>query len=258
MIPLKIGDKTINIKSGYHEISYNEFQLLLKADTIYQKLSCISDAGEEVFYNIKEKDIVPFIQWLSDEIRVDKAIDFIMVGNKIIYIPKDIKNLSFGQYRIAKRFVYVMSSKENGFEEINFELLDVILRPIYEGVYTYRNDELKTKDFINKLKEVSYVELLSVFMRIVENMIQLIDRDSKCLYRKPDPKHILAGVDKLGKFGDAYTIDKLIGNDITKINELMNMEYEEVFMKMWRDVYMGDYEKRLEKIYHNERTNNNK
>ena len=258
MIPLKIGDSIVNIKSSYHELSYDEFQALLKEDTIYQKLSCISDAEEEVFKNIKEEDILPFIEWLADEIKPDKDIQSIMVEDKIIDMPKDIKYLSFGQYRIAKGLVSEMSSTEKGFEEINFELLEVILRPVYEGVYIYIHDELKTKNFINKLKQVSYVELLSVFMRIVENMIQLINRESKFLYRKPDPKHILAGVDKLGIFGDAYTIDKLTGNDITKINELMNMEYEEVFMKMWRDVYMNDYEKRLEKIYHNERTNNNK
>jgi len=55
----------------------------------------------------------------------------------------------------------------------------------------------------------------------------------------------------LDVFKEHKTIDALAGGDILKYEQVLEMPYETVFVKLWYEKEMAEYQKRLHEIIRN-------
>lgn len=59
---------------------------------------------------------------------------------------------------------------------------------------------------------------------------------------------MVAKIDKLDVFKEVNTIDALAGGDILKWEKVVNLEYELVFVKLYKSKLEAEYQERLSKV----------
>lgn len=223
-------ERNVKMKNSFSEISYSEYEKIISAKTNEEILDLLFINPDKV--KIKYSDFFIFTSWLNE---LPEEIDtsfFIYCGRVVNILPVHMN--TFGKYREAKEILKKMqANKENDKAAINFSLLKLFLNiPEVE------------------IKEMPFDFCFTVYKNICEQMVKLIEREAQYLNTIPTPEEKRAGIDNLNKFGDMYFIDSLCGDDLTKRDLILNLEYEEIFWKQVRDFEISKYFKRLNKVAH--------
>jgi hypothetical protein len=81
----------------------------------------------------------------------------------------------------------------------------------------------------------------------VSDELKQINENENVLSSNPEPEMITAGINRLEKFG-IYGVARSLTDDITKVNEILEMPYSDVFMALYYNKTTNDIQKAYQEI----------
>jgi hypothetical protein len=250
MIPFKIADKDVQIPGSWQDTRVGHYLELCKADTIDQKLRAIS--GFKNWAEVKDEEkakLFPHLSWMIEEpaIKANACPALVWVEDDAVPIYfTNIGNGTWLQKREAQRALHKATSGGGTIEGCMVELLAIYLYPQVTGKPYRTAEAIELRD---RILNSRFIPMFEYFLYLQTELTRIIERDIKYLSRNPDAKQTLAGVSRLERFKDWYSIDDLSGNDLLKQEAVLDMEYDVIFFKLWRDLERNEYTERLKKAY---------
>ncbi len=99
-----------------------------------------------------------------------------------------------------------------------------------------------------KADELTLFEAIPLANDLYKQLDEINKKESIALKFNPTPEQRRAGIDKFNQFGANNTIDALAGGDILKYEQILKIDYNTIFVKLYRSKIEHDYEKKYSKI----------
>lgn len=231
MITFSIDNQKVNCPVSWEEVSIASAIKLRTANTLSEIFNALTGFEFPIEDFQVRNQIYPFITFVSDNIDFDKLPMPEKIGD---YVPlKNLGHGTFGQKIQAQRII------SNAFKG-NPKKVDVtsFMIPVLRVYMPEQTD----------IESLSFIKYYPVFNHYCNEIIRLVGRDKKYLDSRPDPELTLAGIDKLSHFGEMRIIDQLAEGDLVKYDEILKMEYDVVFKKLWYMKEMNDLTERVNRI----------
>lgn len=239
LLPYTINNKQVDCPVSWHEVS---LQLLLNLEdkNIYQKLSIITGLTIAEIKTIEPKIDSLFgtaLNWITRQPDFSKIpLPDEYLGHKL---PFDLKKKKFGQKLYAQQIVTKQSPQE-------------IIKAFPELIATYLTDDFtdeRIEHYTTLALQSKAIEAVPVALWLQRQVIEILETESKLLQSEPTNEERRAGIKNFEKFGSFNLIDTLAGGDILKHDEIYQQNYERIFLKMYRDLEVSKFQRKLSEIY---------
>lgn len=231
ILPFKINDHPVTCPGGWEDLTLGQV-LDMEGKTIQEQLSILtgvdlSSLGDEAFILF-----AVVIEWLVE--------------------PPDWTNLPLPQKFLRQEIPFPLGSKCFGQKLYAQDLLTRKPSAFDEliGIYFAKVFDDKDIDYVTeKVRKQSCIEAVPVALWLRGEVIKLMEKESKLLKSEATNEEKRAGLKNFDKFGSFNLIDTLAGGDILKHDEIYKQTYDRVFLKLYRDLEVSNYQRKLTEIY---------
>lgn len=189
-------------------------------------------------------DLYVYLSWiydLPDFSKIEQA-DFLIIEEEVLKIP-DIRKKEFGKIILLKE---ILKKKD---KNINY---------ICKALALYLTPEMNEDSFKEmelKIKKTAFIKVYSCFLNLLNQYDFIIKMEKNLPKTTATKEQSEAGYGRLNELGDFNVIDIISVRNGYKLEEVERLDYNTIYMLLWRINELDNYEKRLKKIYDNKRTN---
>lgn len=238
MIKFKTTYGTIDIPTSYHELKISDYvQIVERSEELVFVFSLLTGLTEQQVQTLDLSSVVPFIDFLKDSANDLEPLDFIEVEGV------QITNISIREKTWAQKIAAT--------DAINdlVQLVAVYVTPILNGE-KFNPDQLTST--VEKLNEMSVFDVYSFGLDLREQLLSILDIESKRLQSEITPEQHKAGIAEFDVLGVFNTIDMIAGGDVLKYDAVLELDYGTIFNKLLHSNISSKFEKRLNDIMRNQ------
>jgi len=223
MVKFKINGKTYKAKTKWSEVDPDK---LMMCDGIKDELKCLTDVPHETIDSATELQLFPLYTLISFIDDVEENIDepYINFWDKI------------------KSFVGIKKTKAIDIEQAPYKTLELAKVNLKTG---------KSYAKILKAGRIYYpdeknpVLLLGLGANIINQIAVFLEKYSEMIQSEPDADEVWAGVESLSDFGAWGTAYNLAGEDILKLQSVLELPALRVYEALRYNYRKSQYQKRL-------------
>lgn len=221
------------VPSCFEELTFNQVLALNDKKTI----------NEVVGFDLPV-DLYPFLTWIYDPLNFDKIEPkkYLTINGDIFFLP-DIRKKPFGKKILLSEI---------------FKKKDENISYICKALSLYLTDEMNEESFNsleNEIKKMPFVDVYSCFLSLLEQWSMIVKMENNLPKTFSTHEQNEAGLGKLKELGDFNILDLISVRNGYKISEVELLDYNTVYLLIFRINELDNYEKRLKKIYDNKRAN---
>ena len=162
-----------------------------------------------------------------------------------------------------EEFAFIIKNGKRSSELIGYDL-ETITKSSYKFVNEIAPDLIKNAKFdellykslrdrgynvfFYEIENANKNKLLESFCWIYDELKEINLLEEAYLNTPPDPKLMMAGIDRMNVFGITNIVDSLAGGDILKWEQIKELPYHMVFDKQYKTAIENDIQKRLVEI----------
>lgn len=221
------------LPSSFDELSYLQVMAIMEKKTI-----------EEIINIELPIECYIYLQWIYDlpDFAKMEAENHIIIGGEVYKIP-DIKKKEFGKKIVLSE---IFKKKNNNL----LYICKIVALYIVEGM---NDDSINEMEF--KLKHEPFVNVYRCYLAILKQYEEVLLMESNLPRAHTTVEQGQAGVGRLKELGDFNIIDMIAVRNGYKIEEVEALDYNTIYLLLWRINELDNYEKRLKAIYDNKRNN---
>lgn len=132
-----------------------------------------------------------------------------------------------------------------------YELPYGIIKDIQSDIENEEIDIFKLLEYLKKItdKKLYFYSSVQTCNWLLENVVSLLETESKLLGGKATNEEIEAGIEEFASLGVYNQLRTLCGNDITKIDKVREVKYSWAFCELVARKKEHEFEKSLKEIY---------
>lgn len=185
-------------------------------------------------------DLTPVVECLdfikTPVLDIIEASPSILIHEKLYLLPDDLGSGEWAQK--------LLTTKAIGESDL-VKALAIYLQPVFYK-RDFDNEKVdRVKDILSKL-DVETV--FSSVKYVLEKLKTLNERDKKQLKSEITHEQKRAGIDMFNDLGDFNTINMIAGGDVTKYDEVLRIDYNTIFNKLYHIKISAKFDKALNKI----------
>lgn len=229
----------ILIPAGWHEVNLDQ-AIALETETDPQKIvKILSGSDVENF-----EYIFTFLNWITEPIDMDhlQGSNELKLQNDTI-ILKEIKTYSWAQ-KILFNEMLKESDKTMMLKNVA-GLISIYVYPIFSGEKFNYDDALK---FSEKIKSCNFLESINFLKNILNQIEEILQAEKKIPSNPATPEMISAGVKMFDQLGIMSVVDMISGGDVTKYDQVLEIEYSVIYQKLLKIGITSVYEKKYKEI----------
>lgn len=234
---VKEGDveSSVECPASWDEITVAQYLRLKTASTLVEVFGALTGRHhyDGISEDILERNVFPYLTYIADK----PDFENLPIPPDYLGMPKNLGHGTFGQKLRAQKIIH------KAFKGGKADKVDVT-EFMVELLAVYCCDDKPNFNILN----IPFVQAYPLFNHYCNEILRLVKRDKQYLDRKPDADLTLAGINSLDKFGEMKIIDSLAGGDSLKYNEVLALEYDVVFKKLWYNVELEEFRKRLYRV----------
>jgi len=252
MIKARIKDDEYHVPTKWSEITYRQYVDMNETDSDMEVVSIASGIPAEIIEAVDDEQlykVVLLLGFLNVPFSIEgrTAPEEILVGKKKIKLVKDIREKTFGQ---KIYFGEIVKQRETSLIPLLTEIVSIYTQPYFDDS---KFDMDKAEELIPLLEDVFFVDLYSTAISYLDQLKKILDDEAATLTAKPDQDQITAGVDMFQQFGVMNTVKALANNDVTKYAEVLEIEYNTVFVHMRMNKVQNDFNDNYSKVLEQKR-----
>lgn len=232
---VKLKDKkrgvNIDCPACWSDVTLEHYHLIKSAgDDKYAALSAICKQPIEVVKRFDEgsiNKIILFTKFLSD-INMDlwKLPTSVNIGGVEVVTNIDIRQKTFGQ----KILLELELKKCENYVAMLQNIIEIYFQPLLTK--KNYNVDLRNETRKNIFNTLSVCDAYAIASNYSAQLVEVLKQEKAQLHRPASNEQIAAGLDMFSEFGVVNVLSSLAGGDVLKYNEVLNLDYDTVFIRL--------------------------
>lgn len=238
MIEFKSKLGSFNIPTSFADLKMKDLEYLRKnRESSLKVFARLTGLKEEKVMILNLDPILPHLDFLDKDVldSIDESEE-IFIEERRFDIPSDISRLQWGQKLLSSDAVR---------DGRIIDALSIYLQPIYF-------DEAFDADKAEKMNDVlENCDVESVYggaKFIIKQLEELADKEVKALKSEISHEQKLAGIESFNQLGHFNSIDMIAGGDVLKYEDVLALDYNTIFNKLFLMNLTTKFEKRYSEI----------
>jgi len=241
--------KSLNIPNVWSDISvYTYSEVLKNSDNQTKILSLLTGLTESEVekLDVGSRNLIvstcSFIQrnfdpseWIIPE---KVKVNYTSIDPRI-----DIKTKTFGQKIELHSF---LSEKDIDIIQKILTTIEIYFQPILTSK-PYDPDLSEAHKYMIA-RAINLPDAFAIQQNYTKQLFDILETEATQLKKKPTQEQLRAGIDMFNEFGVMNIVDTLAGGDVLKYEDILNLEYNVVFLKLRKSLVESIYQENYKQI----------
>lgn len=238
MILLKSELKTFNLKTSFLDLNFRDYKIIMSQEsTEFEQIHALTGLNEIEASVLNLEYLSEFIEFLKENpFQTIEESESFLIGEKMIVLPSDIGEKSWGQKIIASEALRESDALS-------------ILAPYVQPILTGQPFDLETiKETEEQLSSIPMEDLFSGVNFIKNQLISLLEREAELLKSEVSFDQKRAGIDMFNQLGEFNSIDLIAQGKVWKYKEVLEIDYNTILNKLFKLNLTSKFEKNYSEI----------
>lgn len=242
MIHFKTPLGELALPSNFHEITVEDFDFVkANSEKPFKVLEHLTGMGADKLLQLNLDPVVEHLKYLNiDLFKSFEASQSILIGSQLYDLPEDIKRMEWGQKLLASQ-AYL---KGDFVKIVATYLQPIVDNSIWHGS-KFNNERVENIERLLKSQSIDAVYSCVVYLT---NQLNEIAIKEKALNSNTTPEQVQAGIANFNALGDFNTIDLIAKGKPWKYKQVLAMDYNTIFGKLYHIKISANFERRLSEI----------
>lgn len=249
MIEVKTKLRTFKLKTGFEDLTFDEYKELLSPETTeFRQVNILTGLNEMEAQVIDLEPLSKYLGFLKESpFDTIEPSDFLKIEGKDIILPEDIAEHSWAQKIFS--FGAIPNPDEENQEEFDpVKILSPYVQPLLFGGKKKKFNIEKLEETERILRRIPMSDLFSGINYIRDQIVDLAKRERDLLRSEVTFEQKRAGIDMFNQLGDFNTIDLVAQGKPWKYERVLKIDYNTILNKLFKLNLTSKFERNYQEV----------
>lgn len=239
MIHFKTSLGSFQIPTSYSDITVGDLAFFRSnQDNPSKQIELLTGLNSVEFSVIDFEPVMKHFGFLKDlPLDVIEPSREIRINDKFFQFHEDM--IGVGQW--GQKIFAIQQLEKNRL----LHALAVYLQPEYDGT---EFDNEKLEPIVEQLQKLDVDSVYSCIIHVINKLKAFSDKEEKALKSNVTEEQVRAGIAMFNELGIFNTIDMIAGGDVLKHPEVLKVDYNTIFLKLYKNNITVKFERNYQAI----------